>query len=125
MAKKKFGVLVNKSINTIDSWCNQSGYTMTVEGAYSVYVDLKQNETGVKKGVIYDIKGGRTWRFYSEQYNIEYRGTYQPSILYLLVIDCLNQDINSVQDIIEYHKLPDINDIRIYIENVRNNYMKQ
>ena len=56
MAKKKFGVLVNKSINTIDSWCNKSGYTMTVEGAYSVYVDLKQNETGVKK-TIYEILG--------------------------------------------------------------------
>ena len=83
------------------------------------------NETGVKKEVIYDIKRGRIWRFYSEQYNIEYTNSYQPTILYLLVMDCLNQDINSVQDIIEYHKLPDINDIHIYIENVRNNYMKQ
>lgn len=56
MAKKKFMVLVNKSINSLDSWCNQSGYTMTIDGDYSVYVDLKSNETGIKK-TIYEILG--------------------------------------------------------------------
>ena len=56
MAKRKFEVLVDKSISTLGSWCNQSGYTMTVDGSGSIYFDLKSNEIDVKK-TIYEILG--------------------------------------------------------------------
>ncbi len=81
-------------------------------------------ELYVKEGMVSDIRGGRVWRFYSEQYDIVYTSSYKPSALCLLVIECLEQDITSTKEIIEYHKLPDINDIHIYIDNVRKRYMK-
>ena len=48
MAKRNFEMTVNIAIRALSDWCSTSGYSMGMNGNYTVYVCTDKNETDLK-----------------------------------------------------------------------------
>ena len=52
MAKSKYNDRVTKAIDTIMNWCNHFGYSVALEGSYTVFISYDSSDFDIKKQLI-------------------------------------------------------------------------